>query len=76
MSDLFSFGQNWVDQIKRMEKKPQILKEEQWSLAYYFLHKYTIIFTLHEFKSEFLQQRANFLIRSFNHMSCGIPRIT
>lgn len=39
MSDLFSFGQSWVDQIKIKEKKPQTLKEEQGSLAYCFLHK-------------------------------------
>lgn len=50
MSDLFSFGQNWVDQFKRKEKKTQIFRKEQGSLAYYFLYKKTIIFTLHAFR--------------------------
>lgn len=50
MSDLFNFGQSWVGQIKRKEKKPQTLKEEQGSLASYFVHKYTIIFTIHAFR--------------------------
>lgn len=40
MRDLFSFGQNWVDQIKRKEggnpNQKNVLREEQGSLAHYF----------------------------------------